>query len=281
MSFSQRMGLKPVRDTLQVEALDQPLRNALWDCLHLSIWEKFENVVDYSTVEHSNLKNFVYVLWHRYFNLPIDSAPSRMREVVNYVRDYFFKCSWSECYDLIEFAANFANRDMSADIVKLSNLVLERHMSGYRFIEKQITPITSEQEILSIESALSDAAINSGARAHLRSALDKLSDRQSPDHRNSIKESISAVESVCQQITGDASATLGQALKPLEDHGLIHPALKSALSKLYGYTSDSDGIRHAMLDEPNVSFADSKFMLVACTAFTNYLIHKSSLTAAS
>ena len=276
MSFSQRMGLKPVRDVLQIEDMDRPLRNALWDCLHICIWEKFENRVDWSTVEHSNLKSFVYLLWHRHFNLPIDSAPSRMSGVVEQVREHFFKCPWNECYDLIEFSATFATRDMSAELIKMVNLVLERHMSGYRFVEKQITPITSEQEIRSIETAISDSSINAGARAHFRSALDKLSDRQSPDHRNSIKESICAIESVCQQLTGDPSASLGQALKPLEDRNLIHPALKSALTKLYGYTSDSDGIRHAMLEEPNVSFVDSKFMLVACTAFANYLIHKSA-----
>jgi hypothetical protein len=101
-----------------------------------------------------------------------------------------------------------------------------------------------------------------------------LSDRSAPDHRNSIKESISAVESLCKNLTSDPTATLGQALKPLEDKGIIHPALKSALAKLYGYTSDSGGIRHAMLDEPCLTFSDSKFMLVVCTAFANYLVAK-------
>jgi len=40
---------------------------------------------------------------------------------------------------------------------------------------------------------------------------------------------------------------------------------------MYGYTSDEDGIRHAMLEEPDVGFEDAKFMLVACSAFINYL----------
>ncbi|WP_198032458.1 AbiJ-NTD4 domain-containing protein, partial [Aerolutibacter daejeonensis] len=197
------------------------------------------------------------------------------------VEPHYFSSPWNECYDMIEFCVSYAPENMSKALVRMSNRVLEEHISGYRLINGQIAPITSEDEISSIESAIGNSALNAGARAHFRSALEKLSDRAAPDHRNSIKESISAVEAVCQQITGAPSATLGQALKPLEDKGLIHPALKSALSKLYGYTSDSGGIRHAMLEETSITFVDSKFMLVACTAFVNYLIDKSRLAAAS
>jgi len=104
--------------------------------------------------------------------------------------------------------------------------------------------------------------------------LDMLADRFSPDYRNSIKESISAVESVAQIITDDSFATLGSALKVIERKGTMHPALKASLSSLYGYTSDADGIRHAMLKASSLCFIDVKFMLVACSAFINYLIKK-------
>jgi len=56
----------------------------------------------------------------------------------------------------------------------------------------------------------------------------------------------------------------------------MHSALKSAFSSLYGYTSDADGIRHALLNEPNLYFEDAKFMLVSCSTFINYLIIKAS-----
>lgn len=276
MSFSQRMGLKPIRDAIQTDNIDQPLRNALWDCLHLCVWQGFENRSSYGSVSGSNLGGLVFQLWHRYFHLPVDSAPSVIWEVVNYVRDKFYACKWNECYDLVEFCIAYApTTSMENMLTGMANAVLEEHLSGFRVIDGKIAPITADEEIASIEAALGNEVINSGARAHLRSALEKLSDRKSPDHRNSIKESISAVEATCQQLTNDPAATLGQALKPLEDGGLLHPALRSAFSKLYGYTSDSDGIRHAMLEEPSVNFSDSKFMLVACTAFVNYLIDKS------
>jgi hypothetical protein len=98
-----------------------------------------------------------------------------------------------------------------------------------------------------------------------------LADRKAPDYRNSIKESISAVESLCNLITEDNKATLGKALKKLDDKVALHRCLKNAFDSLYGYTSDADGIRHALLEESNLEFEDAKFMLVACSAFINYL----------
>ena len=62
----------------------------------------------------------------------------------------------------------------------------------------------------------------------------------------------------------------------MEEKIEIHPALKKAFNNLYGYTSDSGGIRHASLSESNLKFEDAKFMLVSCSAFTNYLIAKIS-----
>ena len=105
------------------------------------------------------------------------------------------------------------------------------------------------------------------------------SDRENPDYENSIKEAISAVESVCCIITGmsGAQATLGNALKHLEDSGLsLHGALKSAFEKMYGYASDTDGIRHGGIDFKNAPAEDAKYMLISCSAFINYLIEKYS-----
>ncbi|MBY0098678.1 hypothetical protein [Mesobacillus maritimus] len=55
----------------------------------------------------------------------------------------------------------------------------------------------------------------------------------------------------------------------------MHGALREGFLKIYGYTSDGDGIRHALIEEPSLSFEDAKFMLVACSAFVNYLVVKS------
>jgi hypothetical protein len=52
--------------------------------------------------------------------------------------------------------------------------------------------------------------------------------------------------------------------------------MKSGFGSLYGYTSDSQGIRHALLDKdaPDVDEADALFMIGACAAFVSYLVNK-------
>ena len=99
-----------------------------------------------------------------------------------------------------------------------------------------------------------------------------MSDRDKPDFRNSIKESISAVEALCRKITGKEKATLPECLKVIDDIKPMHPAFKSALNKLYGYTSNESGIRHSLLEGDQViTKADARSMLVLCSSFVNYL----------
>jgi len=156
------------------------------------------------------------------------------------------------------------------------NSILEREISGYRFVGEKIVPITAEEEIAEIEEALRTTESLTPVAIHLKTALAFMSDRKSPNYRNSIKESISAVEVICRLIAGSDKATLGQALKVIKSKIGLHPSLEKAFSAIYGYTSNAEGIRHALLDESHLYFEDAKFMLVACAAFINYIKLKSS-----
>lgn len=155
------------------------------------------------------------------------------------------------------------------------NVILEEEKSGYRLINEKFVNITNKAELDSLHQA-SNSPYHS-VNIHIRKAISLYSDRKNPDYENSIKESISAVEAMCCTITGmtGSSATLGAAIKRLEDSGIIiHAALRDAFSKMYGYTSDSDGIRHGGIDFKNAPAEDAKYMLVSCSAFVNYLIEK-------
>lgn len=50
-----------------------------------------------------------------------------------------------------------------------------------------------------------------------------------------------------------------------------HP-LKTGLDKLYGCTSDEDGVRHPILEGANVDEAEARLMVVTCSAFVDFLI---------
>ena len=155
-------------------------------------------------------------------------------------------------------------------LAEFINRVLTTEMSAFRFVDGKLTDITNEQERAMLEEALTDTRFAAVA-AHLDRSLALLADRKQPDYRNSIKESISAVEAMARLVSGNDKATLGEALKVLEKNGKLHTALKEGFSKLYGYTNDDHGIRHAMLDEPSLTQADAKYFLLSCTSFINYL----------
>lgn len=277
MLFSQRKGLKPAEKIVQIENIDTELKNGLWSALQICYWTRYRTQYHYSKpLEGSNLHSLFNRYWLDYFKYPLDTLPNDFSKAKSKIRQYFFRAKWNEIYDIIEFTANNGPGDMNKSFINQCNITLEEENSAYRFVESMLVEISSEEEIESIEEALQSVSKYSGIKAHINSAISMLSDRKNPDYRNSIKESISAVEAISQLITNDKKATLGKAIKVLEKKGLLHKALKSSFSSLYGYTSDSDGIRHAMLEESKLTFIDAKYMLVACTAFINYVLGKAA-----
>jgi hypothetical protein len=274
--FSQRKGLKPIKTVIQVDSMDDDLRNALWNVLSVFYWDQVK------TGRMSDHKATIVLfrrLWMSYFKWPFDTLDDHFKTTYDRIREYYFCCQWFEVYDFIEFVAESSPdgaKKINEKFMGYCNKILERELSAYRFVGGKITQITSENEISEVEEALKIPI--SPVNEHLNQALELLADRKSPDYRNSIKEAISAVEALCTIITDNETTTLGRALNKIERDGNVelHPALKTGFSKLYGYTSEADGIRHSLMDRPNLSFEDAKFMLVSCSAFINYLLSKAS-----
>ncbi|MEM2994637.1 MAG: hypothetical protein QXI91_01275 [Candidatus Bathyarchaeia archaeon] len=274
--FSQRRGLEKERTEIQVESMDEALRNRLWNLLKIFYWDTMIGLTWIS--DSPPMEGFFTIIWHNYFKKPLDEMPRWWNDLYKWIRDYFFNCKWYEVYDFLELIVNyFSDEEQNEKFKKACNSILESELSAYRFVGNQITQITSKEEISEVEEALESQFKT--VNTHLENALRLMSDRKSPDYRNSIKESISAVEAICRIITKDKNATLGKALDKIEKEGKIelHKALKEAFDHLYGYTSSAEGIRHSLLDEKiTLSFEDAKFMLVSCSAFINYLISKVS-----
>jgi hypothetical protein len=278
MKFSQRIGKTPVTKKLQVESLDEDLKNGLWNGLKLFVLDKLAKYDQYRNDTEFDI--FCHILWHHHFKLPVDTIPEYDSRSEKFIRDAFFTGQWFETYDLLEFIANLDSKSFDIDthgFQEFCNDILEKEFAGYRFINNQISPITNKNEIEEIEQAINKSGHFSslkGANIHLQSALEKLSDKKNPDYRNSIKESISAIESVAKAISENAKDSLGGALDKIKGKIKLHAALERGFKQLYGYTSDSDGIRHALMEDHNCDFEDAKYMLVSSSAFINYLIVK-------
>jgi hypothetical protein len=201
--------------------------------------------------------------------------PYHEDEVHARLKAVFVNQEWYVVYELIEFLMNNTDHGNVNRLDDSIPRILREENTGFRLVNRRFVEITDEREVAAIEEAIA-ASIDdfSPVRSHLEASVRLLSDKRNPDYRNSIKESISAVEAAVQIITGDPKAELGKALSKISSTAPIHGAFASALKSLYGFTSDSNGIRHALSEEPTLDAADARFMLAACAAFVMYLRQK-------
>lgn len=271
-NFAQRHGHEPMKMPFQREAVDDGLRTKLWNLLSIGIWNQWEPVSEWSSRSpvSRQIEDMVTRLWLYFFNRDLDSLPKfklRYGEgAYDFIKNFFFNCPWYSVYSFIESVASDGSQLFAGNLRDALNHELERHNAAYRLVGNTVTEITSEHEIAAIEAAQKSAP--NPVREHLQAALRMVSDRKQPDYRNSIKESVSAVEAACRIATGMPKATLSDALKRIPN---LHPALAKGFDKIYGYSGDANGVRHSLTEQPTNTYSEAKFMLVACSGFVSYL----------
>ena len=281
--FSDITGVDPSNTQMQYEDFDDKTRVFISNILFELLEDYFEGLTRTHYKENSYSSNPSNEFCKAMLSIVFGEKNRLERGYAYHWRDVFKKyidkvieqAEYNEVLDIVWYICNwiFDNYSWYNDVPqRVMNNLFEREYVGYRFVDGRIVAITDKNEIEEIEKACNSEI--EGCRSHIHKAVGFLSDRENKDYKNCIKESISAVESICQIIIGDSKATLGDALKKLEDCGTkIHPALKQGFLKLYGYTSDEGGVRHAEgMFVSDVTFEEAKFMLVSCSAFVNYLI---------
>lgn len=265
--FSDRNGIRSENTQMQYKDFDDHTRVRLVNLINVIYSVVYHQ--DYDQKSQFFLKQILANVYMETVEFS-DYYKYDKNKVFDLINSTILSDEYDNVLTLVEFIcqklSDFSHRDWSVEF----NNVFQQEYVGYRFVKRIIVPITNENEINSIEGALNTQ--HESVTKHLEKAVALLSDRQNPDYENSIKESISAVEAMCVTILGKG-ATLGAALKQLEKDGIIiHPSMKSAFEKLYGYTSDANGIRHAgNIGGASSTFEEAKFMLVSCSAFINYL----------
>ncbi|TCP22363.1 hypothetical protein EV195_11212 [Tenacibaculum skagerrakense] len=281
MRFSQRIGKRPIKVELEKEKLSTELRNSLWTLIiELVIESKNEDTDRFKREKWTPRSNFFRSIWIHFFKRPIDNLPIshdiyygqvEYLQAQYEIRKWFYGVEWDLALDFVEFCVNY-DANMYSDQF---NSILKREMSAYRFVDGSLVEINSKEEVVEIETAIKNSGKFNSVKTHLKRAIELYADKKNPDYRNSIKESISAVESLSKIIVQNNKTTLGQALKIIEKKHNIPKSLKSAFSSLYGYTSDEGGIRHSLLEKNvKIDMEEARFMLITCSAFVNYLISK-------
>lgn len=280
--FSERYNYTKPSDVIIREQITPEIQNAICSCYD-RLQELFNNAKQhYNEDPYIDMERF---LWTYFLNQREGNFQDGRRYHI--VATLFLEDDenpWYRKLDLVDFTIKYlyafgqkkeSYMSIAHSFVRQLNSEFKRLNFAYRVVNQEIVEITSNEEIVALESAIHDAHTN--VRTHLSKALELYAKRPVGDYRNSIKESISAVEAYCREITGEN--TLGNALNKLKDRGLaIPPILRTAFEKLYAYTNQPDtGIRHALMDDEGTytpASEEALFMLVSCSSFINYLNKK-------
>ena len=281
LTFSQAQGYEDLPRPLQLEELPSEARTHIWNVFYLYITST--GVPSYSSYVDESIEllgdDWEAILYEKHLwidNRPLENWNSVLYNHIVTIRESVQTLAHNEVFDLIQFVLRHPK--CPSGILGCIKEVFERDRLAYTIDEgppTTIIPAVTREEgntIVAAMTTLRDAGLG-GSVEHLRNASECIN-RQ--DWAGSVRESIHAVESVARQLDHKASNELGPALASLEQRGSLHPALKKAFSSLYGYTSNEQGIRHALLDQDNanVGMDEAVFMLGACASFCSYLWRK-------
>ena len=274
LTFSQAQGYEGIPGPLALQELSEEARIKLWNTLVSSVWFK-----DLWGWHWNDRWEQIFQTLHRSFWVrPVDEFTSlEERNIRTYKNTILYNLPFNRVFDLFQMIMRHPEcpREFTlgvAEVFEECRLAYVVDTQGTPTILPSATKAEGEATIEAI-GELREAGLQ-GAETHLKRAGELINGGDWP---GSVRESINAVESVARQLDPDASKTLGPALKSLEKRGQLHPALKEAFSNLYGYTSDEEGIRHALLtDAASPAGRDEAvFMLGACASFASYLWRRS------
>ena len=279
LSFSQAQGYEEIPGPLKLEELPRKARRRIWDLFyaHLLKTRSVGSEFSFSGPWFGGVWEPILKEVHReIFDGTLDDWNSDFDPACKKLRDYIETRPFNKVFDLIQFVLR--HRECPSDFKKQMRGTFEQCGLAYTIdiarpptIVPAVTPEEGRALVDAIRT-LREAGLD-GSASHLRKASEHLN---AGDWAGSVRESIHAVESVARQLDPGAAKKLGPALASIEKRGALHPALKGALGKLYGYTSDEQGIRHPLLDRPdsNAGMDEAVFMLGACASFASYLWRK-------
>ena len=275
LTFSQAYGYEELPQPLKLEEISAGARTKLWSLLYDYV--DSESVIpEFSgPVVSGNWRVILLFLHVDHYERALDEFDDSMKNFIGEYKQKFMFGRFNEVFDLL--LAIMRQPECPQEFIRLVTVVFKESRLAYVVDvgpPPTIYPAVTREEgeaVLQATADLSNAGL-SGAVNHLRKAADCINQGDPP---GAVREGIHAVESAARSLDPNAR-TLEPALRSLEKAGGLHPALKQAFSNLYGFASDEEGIRHALIDNPqaNVGQDEAVFMLGACASFSSYLARK-------
>ncbi|MYF93576.1 MAG: hypothetical protein F4184_16320 [Gemmatimonadetes bacterium] len=276
LTFSQREGKAPLPEPMRLEHVSKDFRNLVWLAIYKIIRE--ESINDSFYHEGASMLDIVPDYIVRALSDPHDHINDKPFEHQKFLQGIIRRGSYDKVLTLVEFILchNLCPTQLQYDLENAFKEVPIAYTIQTVNGLPTIVPRSSEESGTATQQAIETIEQKgpAGAKTHLRDAAEAINEKRYAD---AVRESIHAVESVARTIDPKASKTLRPALRSLEAGGVLkHPALQEACIKLYKYTSDENGIRHALLDEraAYVDLDDAVFMFGACASFAAYLVNR-------
>ena len=278
--FSRRHGYEPLPEAMRLEHLSEEFRIQIWNLVRSRLVEVSRYIAG-TTFFLDDAKPFIERVLGRLTGRPEDEVNTDYKSTMAFVKNVVLTDNFYSVLDLLEIVCNDdAIHAIKRPFARQVHHLFEHHAAPYRFDISRppfhFIPRGSKEQGEATQQALDTLrqAKMDGASAHLRKAAEAINGGR---YAESVGNSIHAVESVARLIDPNAAKTLVPALKSLKDRGVLnHDALAKAFSALYGYSSNEQGIRHALLDrsEANVGLDEAMFMYGACASFAAYLVSK-------
>lgn len=298
LTFSQRHGHEPLPEPMRLEELSDDLRREIWNQMRgfLTVFRTQISITGYM-FRDEEITGFIEYVLGKLLKLPEDEIKSDHDNAMSQFKEIIEEAEFNKVLDLIEIVANTEQHPLGFSgarptesshefligrnkFVYFIKQEFNHHAAAYSLDTStrpfQFHPRSSKEQGEATQQAIETlhASGMEGSTTHLRQAAASIKERRYAD---SVKESIHAVESVARRIDPKASKTLDPALDSLKGAGILkHTAFVEGFKKLYGYASDEQGIRHALLNQESadVGLDEAVFMFGACASFAAYLVNK-------
>ena len=272
LNFSQRYGYKDVPQQLKLEELPRGARVQIWNCV-------LEFLRNHGSSQHSHYEGtsaeILKSVYLEFLGHSLDEFSTYEPNVDSRLKKLF--CSTLRFYELFDLLELIMKHNLCPiDFVHNLQQIFIKTQLAYSIVETEnfppiIVPISNSCDREILIEALNTADENGfdTVHLHLANSINKI---KQEDWNGSVRESVSALESVVKILAERESTSFSNTLKSL----MLHKALEQGIVKLYGYASNKPGVRHAKLspEDTEVTLSESLLVLGICSSLTSYLIRE-------
>ena len=153
------------------EGLENPLRIAVWNALHRTLWSKKTFLHSYKN-RPPLIEKFSEALWADFINKPVDARPRETTQILQEIRGCFFTYDESTWRAFLEYILNYWNNldyYKPSPINRAVNAALEREEASLKYSPQYVYNRFTSGAIVEVGSMPSSNTVSSTAMSETRS----------------------------------------------------------------------------------------------------------------